>query len=78
VDSSADLVYQSRASFPIAAKRQRELTQMQEDDRGLGAFVGAWRLCSVGMTWSDNGERTEVELPPIFLDTDLSDRRQLW
>src|ERR1700739_4119423 len=36
---------------------------MQEDNNGLGALVGAWRVCSAGLTWSDSGERTEIYGP---------------
>jgi len=36
---------------------------MQDDDPGLAALVGAWRLRSVGVTWSDNGERMDVYGP---------------
>lgn len=36
---------------------------MQDGGLGLDALVGAWRVCSVGLTWSDNGEWTEIYGP---------------
>jgi hypothetical protein len=36
---------------------------MREDGTGLDALVGAWRVRSFGLRWSDSGERTEIYGP---------------
>lgn len=36
---------------------------MVDDDTELASLAGAWRLRSLGLTWSDNGERTDIYGP---------------
>jgi hypothetical protein len=36
---------------------------MQDDKSASQGLVAAWRLCFVGMTWTDNGERTGIYGP---------------